>query len=217
VPPSVLRIDPDRPEDVLVARASGELMAGRLVIFPTDTLYAIGGRAVDPGAAVAVRAAKGRDEGKPLPLVAASPAQALAMARDWPDSAHRLAKAFWPGPLTLVLPASAGVPDGVTAGSGTVAIRVPASALCRALCAAVGPLVSTSANRSGEAPPSTCEEALRAVGSAVAVALDGGPAPSAVPSTIVDVTAAEVRLVREGAVSWTDVQRCLHIESDRGV
>jgi tRNA threonylcarbamoyl adenosine modification protein (Sua5/YciO/YrdC/YwlC family) len=135
-------------------------------------------------------------------------AQARALAGEWPEAAQRLAAAFWPGPLTLVVPAAARVPVEVTSGSGTVAVRVPALELARRLAAGAGALVSTSANRSGQAPPRTCPEAVAQVGEAAALALDGGPGHP-LPSTIVDVTGGEPRLLRAGAVDWDQARRRL--------
>jgi len=190
-------------EAVAVARAVAALDAGGLLLYPTDTLYAIGGRAVEAAAGRKVRDAKGR-EAKALPLIAADLDQVTTLVADLPAAALRLAERFWPGPLTVILASGAIVPDEVTAGTGTVAVRVPALALARRLCQAAGPLISTSANRAGAPPPSTCAEAVAGVGTAAALALDAGPG-SRVASTIVDLTGTPPRLVRSGAVAWADV------------
>ena len=155
-----------------------------------------------------MREAKGRPAGQPLPLVAADLAQARALSSRWPAMADRLAAAFWPGPLTLVVPAADGLPPEVTAGTETVAVRVPGLPLAIALCASAGPLISTSANRTGERGPVTCDEAVRGVGPAAALALDGGPGGT-VASTIVDACGAEPVLVRAGAVPWEEVRAAL--------
>jgi len=203
-----LTVDPAGVDAAALERAATELRAGRLLIYPTDTLYAFGGAALLPGVAERVRAAKGREERKPLPLVAGDEEQARALAADWPQAAARLAARFWPGPLTLLVATSAHVPPGITAGGSRVAVRVPGLALTRALCAGAGPLVSTSANRSGEPPALDCTAALASVGAAAALAIDAGPLSSR-PSTIVDVSAGEPRLVREGAVSWDEIVAAL--------
>ena len=187
-------------------RAVAVVQRSELLIYPTDTLYALGGSALDAQAAVRVRLAKGRDDGKALPLVAADAASARVLVRTFPAGAERLAARFWPGPLTLVLPAAACVVDAVTAGTGTVAVRVPGLHFARALCALAGPLISTSANRQGEPAPLTCAEAVAEVGRAAALAIDGGPAAPR-PSTIVDATGLAPRLLREGALPWADVLR----------
>jgi len=198
----VLSVDADRPAEVAIARALDVLRRGLLLIYPTDTLYALGGLALDAAVGAKVRAAKGREEDKPLPLVVSGLEQARSLCASWPASAERLAARFWPGPLSLVLPARPDVPREVSAGTGTVALRVPARELTRRLCAA-GPLVSTSANRAGQPPPRHCAEAVAAVGPWAVLALDGGAGPAA-SSTLVDLTGAP-RLLREGPVAWNDV------------
>jgi L-threonylcarbamoyladenylate synthase len=200
----VLRVRGDAPDARLVALAASLLERGEMIIYPTDTLYALGCRAVDAAAVDRLRAAKARDTEKPLPVVAADVAQARSLWARWPAQAAVLADRFWPGPLTLVLEAAPGLPRGLTAASGSLAVRVPALALVRALCAAAGPLVSTSANLAGGPPATTCEEALAGLPGAVALALDAGPA-NRTPSTLVDVTGTEPRLIREGAVPWATV------------
>jgi len=203
-----VHVSATRPAPDAVARAVEALARGALIVYPTDTLYAIGGRAWEAAAAEAVRRAKGRGETKPLPLVAADVDQARGLCASWPPEAAALAARFWPGPLTLVLAADRALPSQVTAGSGTVAVRVPALELTRALCRGAGPLVSTSANRAGAPPAVTCEEALAAVGTAVALALDAGPG-HAVVSTIVDLAAGAPRLLRAGAVPWDEIEGVL--------
>jgi L-threonylcarbamoyladenylate synthase len=206
----VLAVSGAQPEPEAVSRAADLLAARRLIIYPTDTLYALGGRALDPVAARAVREAKGREDGKPLPLIAASLEQVKTLCSAWTPAAQALAERFWPGPLTLVLAAQPAVPEEVTAGKGTIAVRVPALELARALCRAAGPLVSTSANRAGAAPPITCAEAVEAVGAAAALALDGGPGrPRA--STIVDLAREPPLLLRAGAITWADIEGVLRL------
>lgn len=194
----------DDPAEAVVAAAVEALGPGGVLVYPTDTLYAIGGRASDAAAAAAVRSAKGRDDGKPLPLIAASVDQVRALSSPLGPAVEALARRLWPGPLTLVLPLVGALPDAVTSGSPTIAIRVPAASFARALCERAGPLVSTSANKSGGAPPRRFEDAADAVGRAARLLIDAGSLPGT-PSTIVDVTAGSPRLVREGSVAWSDV------------
>src|SRR5262249_46286966 len=155
-----------------------------------------------------VRKAKGREADKPLPLVLAGLEQLGLVCAGWPAAADRLAEVFWPGPLTLVVPARPELPGELTAGAGSIAVRVPAAPLARALCAAAGPLISTSANLSGEAAPLTCAAAVDAVGFAAALALDGGPGRP-LGSTIVDLTAKPARLLRPGPIAWEVVEGVL--------
>jgi L-threonylcarbamoyladenylate synthase len=199
----VLGVQGEPAEAEAVARAVAALDAGGLLIYPTDTLYALGGRALDPAAGRMVREAKGR-EAKPLPVIASDLGQVARLAAEVPPAVLRLADRFWPGPLTVILASGPEVPEEVTAGTATVAVRVPGLALARRLCGATGPLISTSANAAGQPPPTTCAEAIAGVGRAAALALDAGPGRP-VPSTIVDLTGTPPRLVRPGAVAWADV------------
>jgi L-threonylcarbamoyladenylate synthase len=200
----ILRVDGAAPTPEAVGEAVDVLRRGSLVILPTDTLYALGALALRGDAVATLRVAKGREEAKPLPVVAGDTEQAFGLWSEFPPAARALAARFWPGPLTLVLPASNVVPAGVTAGGGTVAVRVPGLALTRRLAQEAGPLVSTSANRAGEPPPVTCAEAVRGLGEVVALALDAGPGGD-LASTLVDLTSDPPRLLREGAVPWAHV------------
>ena len=208
MPTDVVRVSGTDPDPAVVALAASLLTAGSLLIYPTDTLYALGGRVLDAAAGAAVRRAKGREEGKPLPLVAADLEQARVLCASWPEAADQLATRFWPGPLSLVVPAAPTVPADVTAGSGNIAVRVPDLELTRALCRQTGALVSTSANRAGGTPPITCADALEAVGAAAALALDAGRG-RAVASTIVDLTSTPPRLLRGGAIPWEEIEGVL--------
>jgi L-threonylcarbamoyladenylate synthase len=180
--------------------AGARLREGALVIYPTDTLYAIGCRALDGAAVGRLRAAKERERDKPLPVIAADVAQARSLAARWPEEAQRLADAFWPGPLTLVVPASSVLPAELVAGAGSVAVRVPASEVARTLARLAGPLVSTSANRAGETPCLTVDRAAAAFPRAT-LAFDVGLLEGA-PSTIVDLTGPDggFRILRAGKI-----------------
>ncbi len=201
-------VDTARPADDVVADAVAVLARGELLIYPTDTLYALGCKATDGAAARRVREAKGRDDGKPLPLIAGSLDQVEALSGPLSPSARAIASALWPGPVTLVLPAAPGLPVEITSGGTTVAVRIPDALLARRLCLGAGPLVSTSANRSGRPAPASCTEAESEVGDAAALALDGGPGGGP-PSTLVDVSGPEPRLLRLGAVPWAQVVEAL--------
>lgn len=188
-----------------LAPAIAWLRSGGIVAYPTDTLY---GLAVDPESAVAVQSIfdlKGRDSRSALPLIAASTAQVRTWCGGLTGVSARLAERFWPGPLALVLDAPAAVAPDVHGGTGTVAVRVPAHPVARALAEALGrPVTATSANRSG-APPVDRAEALGAIGDDPRVlTIDAGPAPGGRPSTIVDARTT-LTLIREGAVAWSRV------------
>lgn len=192
-----------------VEAAAEALRRGGLVVYPTETFYALGALATDAGAVERLARAKGRPDGKPLPLLAADRAAVERVARLAGDAA-RLAEAFWPGPLTLVLPALGGLPPAVTAGTGTVGIRVPGSEVARALAAAAGgPLVATSANPSGgpsPARPEALDPGLRVRLDAI---LDAGPAPGGLPSTVALAEGGALRILRAGAVPQAELERAL--------
>lgn len=185
------------------------LRAGALVIYPTDTLYAIGCRALDGAAVHKLREAKGREENKPLPVIVADVADARSLALRWPDEARRLADAFWPGPLTVVVPAASNVPPELLAGASGIAVRVPASDAARRLARLAGPLVATSANLAGKPPCATVELAMAAFPSAGLV-FDVGPLEGA-PSTVVDLTGppGSARVLREGRISTAQVDQAM--------
>ena len=205
-----LQVDPDRPDAEGVARAAAILHGGGIVAYPTDTLY---GLAVDPANRAAVHQLyriKGRNVDRAIPLIASSEQQVVERAGPLAPLASRLARRFWPGPLTLVLAAWPGLDATIHAGTGTVAIRVPANRLARDLAAACGwPITSTSANRSGEPAPSHADQVRLSLSDFVDAIIDGGAAPGGPPSTIVDVTGASPCLVRAGAVPWERVLECL--------
>ncbi len=183
------------------------LRQGALAIYPTDTLYAVGCCARDGAALGLLRAAKGREEGKPFPVIVADIEQARSLSARWSDTAERLADAFWPGPLTLVVPASPDLPRQLLSGAQGVAVRVPACDVARTLARLAGPLVATSANLAGETPCQTVDLALRAFPHAT-LAFDAGPLDGA-PSTLVDVTApgGGFRILREGRVDAAALER----------
>lgn len=195
--------------EAALARAAEELRGGRLVVFPTDTVYGVGAHAFNPFATAMIFQAKGRPRSLPLPVLVAQPRQAWALAARVPAAAAALAAAFWPGALTIVLPESDSLDWDLGETRGAVAVRIPdhPDALC--LLDEVGPLAATSANRSGEPTPRSVGEITARLGHAVSLYLDGGPARRDVPSTIVDVIGRRPRIVREGAVPIGEVRRVL--------
>jgi L-threonylcarbamoyladenylate synthase len=181
-----------------VHRAAAILKAGGLVAFPTETVYGLGALALDPGAVERIYQAKGRPAGNPLIVHLAGVEGAAEVVSDWPEVAQKLAERFWPGPMTLVLPRSPRVPDRVTAGGPTVAVRVPNHPVALELLRAVGaPLAAPSANRSGEVSPTRAEHVPEGLADAV---LDGGPCPGGIESTVLSLTGPP-RLLRPGLIS----------------
>jgi L-threonylcarbamoyladenylate synthase len=191
------------PDAAGIARAAALLRAGGLVAFPTETVYGLGALATDQDAARAIYAAKGRPGFNPLIVHVADPADAGRWAVVSPLAAALIA-AFWPGPLTLVLPlrVGAGIAAAVTPGGVSVALRCPAHPLARALLAGVGaPVAAPSANPSGGVSPTDADHVLAGLAGRIDAVLDGGPCAVGVESTIVAVDARRVRLLRPGGVT----------------
>jgi L-threonylcarbamoyladenylate synthase len=185
------------------------LKAGELVVYPTETFYAIGADASSSTALARLFRVKGREAGRPVGLVAADTAMAFSVAREIPIDARRLADAFWPGPLTLVLPARNDIAPELTSADG-VGVRVSPNPVARALSAGVGkPITATSANLSGEAPASTLESARAALGAKVKVYLEGGKLTASAPSTVVAINASGWKMVRVGAISEDQIAAAL--------
>jgi L-threonylcarbamoyladenylate synthase len=204
---SVVPVDAAAPAAESIARAADVLRAGGLVAFPTETVYGLGALALDAAAVGRIFTAKGRPANNPLIVHVADAAAARRVAADWPDAADRLAARFWPGPLTLVLPRGADVPDAATAGGPTVAVRVPAHPVALALLRAVGePVAAPSANRSSELSPTRAEHALRGLAGRIDLILDAGPTAGGIESTVLDVTATPPRLLRPGLIGPAELE-----------
>lgn len=183
-----------------IERAAELLLAGEVVVLPTDTVYGIAANAFDPGAVATLLAAKGRDDAIPLPVLVRTPKQLAGLAVAVPAAADRLVAAFWPGPLTLVLHAQPRLTWDIGQAEGTVALRMPLDEATLAVIRTVGPIALTAANASGQEAPRTAAAAAEQLGGSVAAYLDAGERPPAPVSTIVDLTRSTPRVLREGAV-----------------
>jgi L-threonylcarbamoyladenylate synthase len=180
--------------------AARALTLGGVIAFPTETFYGLGAAALDAAAVDRLLALKGRPAGKPVLVLVDSVTMAEAVAEVSPPARALMAR-HWPGALTLVMPARAHVPDGVTAGTGTVGVRMSPHPVARGIVEALGaPLTAPSANPAGAQPPTTAVEVLRHFASGIDLVLDGGPTPGGAPSTVLDVTVDPPRLLRAGAV-----------------
>ena len=195
----------------MIARAVALLRLGNVVAYPTDTLY---GLAADPASERAVEQLyriKGRQVDQAIPLIAADLAQVERCAGPLTAGVHRLGERFWPGPLTVIVPAWAGLAGALHAETGTVAIRVPAHPVACALARAFGaPITSTSANRSGAPATNVPEEVRVELREDLGAILDAGLSPGGPPSTIIDIVDGQPRLVRAGAVPFERVLECLN-------
>jgi L-threonylcarbamoyladenylate synthase len=182
----------------MIEEAAAALQAGRLVVAPTDTVYGVCAHPDHPAAVAKLYGAKGRPDDKPIPLLIADAAALAGLGAVLTGPEQRLADAFWPGPLTLI----------VSTPGGSEGVRVPDHDGMRALLRAAGGLLRvTSANRSGEAPALTANEARVALGDRVAIILDGGPVSGGVPSSVVRITDQTLEVLREGALDRDTLQQ----------
>lgn len=192
-----------------IAEAAAAIRDGGLVAFPTETVYGLGANALDPAAVSKIFAAKGRPAGNPLIVHIASPPEWEAIAWDT-EKAQALIARFWPGPLTIVLPKKPAVPDMVTAGGPTVAVRMPSHPIALALIRAAGvPIAAPSANRSEHISPTQASHVALSLGDSVDIILDGGHTQVGLESTVVDLTESPARLLRPGMVLPEEIEEIL--------
>jgi L-threonylcarbamoyladenylate synthase len=197
----ILRLDQGRVEGPLVRDIAAALASGAVAAYPTETFYALGAAAFSRKAVDKVFRLKKRDPGKPLSFVAADMDMVRQMAGSLPPAFTLLAGEFWPGPLTLVVPAAAGFPERLLGPGRTVAVRIPPLAWLRAVVRELAePLTATSANLSGAKEIDDPLEVQALFGGKIDLIVDGGPAPGGRPSTIVDLAAARPRVLREGPI-----------------
>jgi L-threonylcarbamoyladenylate synthase len=183
-----------------IQQALEVLNKGGLVAFPTDTVYGVGALAFDGAAVEAIYTAKDRPIEKAIPVLIGDTADMEMVGMSIPQIAYRLAARFWPGPLTVVIPKKPTIPEAVSATT-TIGVRVPDHEVARALLRAAGPMAVTSANISGQPSPSTAEEVFVQLGGRIDLVLDGGKTPGGVPSTVVDCTANDLEILREGPIT----------------
>jgi len=193
-----------------ISDAIEALRAGELVVFPTETFYGIAADPFSESALEKLIAIKGRDPQKPIALIAADALMALLIAREVSSIARTLANTFWPGPLTIVVPAREGLPAPLVGPDGGVGIRVSPHSIAMALSEGLGrPITATSANRSGEEPATTVAMARKSLGDKVKVYLDGGTLGASAASTVVGCDASGYRIIRAGAISEREIAAAL--------
>jgi L-threonylcarbamoyladenylate synthase len=183
-----------------IERALELLRSGRLVAFPTDTVYGVGALAFDGAAVESIYTAKDRPVEKAIPVLIGDPDDLVKVSLEVPEIATKLAARFWPGPLTLVVSKHPDLPE-VVSSTSTVGVRVPDHPVARALLRAAGPMAVTSANLSGQPSPVTAQEVFAQLGGRIALILDGGKTPGGVPSTVVDCAGAQPQVLRIGPIS----------------
>jgi len=200
---------PTSPESLRLA--CEVLRAGGLVAFPTDTVYGVGALAFDGSAVESIYAAKDRPVEKAIPVLVGDPADLAKVALEVPEMAASLAAHFWPGPLTLVIPKHPDLPESVSV-TATVGVRVPDHPVAIALLRLAGPMAVTSANLSGRPSPSVAQEVFAQLGGRIAMIIDGGITPGGVPSTVVDCTGPEPKILRDGPVSEDEIRSVLGLD-----
>ena len=184
------------------------LREGGLVAFPTDTVYGVGALVFDGKAVESIYVAKQRPIEKAIPVLMADAADMEKVGMDIPEVAYQLAARFFPGPLTCLIPKQPTLPESVSA-TETVGVRVPDHEVARALLRAAGPMAVTSANISGQPSPSTAQEVLAQLNGRIDLILDGGKTPGGVPSTLVDCTGKDLKILREGPISLAEIRQKL--------
>jgi L-threonylcarbamoyladenylate synthase len=197
----------DSPE--AIPRSLEILKTGGLVAFPTDTVYGVGSLAFDRKAIESIYAAKDRPIEKAIPILIGTLDDLGKVGTDIPETAHKLAARFWPGPLTILVPKRADLPGAVSA-TATVGVRVPDHPVALSLLRAAGAMAVTSANISGGENPLTARQVQQQLGGRIALILDGGRTPGGIPSTLVDCTVPELNILREGPVSLEELRSALH-------
>ncbi|MCE2452333.1 MAG: threonylcarbamoyl-AMP synthase [Nitrospinae bacterium] len=201
----ILPVNPGSPEEEAIRQAGEELNSGNIVALPTDTIYGLCTNALDKEAVEKLYETKGREDEKGAPVLIGCRSQLKGLAGDISPLAFSLMDSLWPSGLTLILPASPNLSPLLAEGGSSIAVRMPAQALCRVLAIRVGPFVATSANASGEPPLQSAQAIFSRFQNKVGLVLDGGTTENTMPSTVVDVRGEKPQLLREGMVDFDSV------------
>ena len=190
------------------ADAVGALKRGEVIVFPTETLYGLGADALNFAAVEKVFQLKGRDPNNPIPVLVADQEMLLKVVANVPPAAITLMNGFWPGPLTLVLPARQGIPAPLLNGTGGIGVRISSQLIATELVNALGrPLTATSANPSGQTPARTLEEAKKYFAGRIEIFVDSGKLTSKTGSTVAEISGDMIRVIRAGDISKRELQR----------
>ncbi len=203
-----ISVDPHDPDSFKIREAADVIKRGGLVAFPTETVYGLGANGLDENAVKKIFEAKGRPQDNPLILHVSDTKQLNLLAEDIPDRAHELMDVFWPGPLTLIMKRSAFVPDAITGGLDTVAIRMPKNIIALELISACGcPLAAPSANISGRPSPTCAKHVMDDLDGRIDMVIDGGSVDIGIESTVVDLTQGVVQILRPGKITRKKLER----------
>jgi L-threonylcarbamoyladenylate synthase len=201
-----------------LARAAELIRAGGLVAFPTETVYGLGANALDGEAVARIYEAKARPWASPLIVHVADEAMARTLTAEWPETAHRLAGRFWPGPLTIIVKKAPIVPDLVTAGLDSVGVRAPSHPIALDLIRRAGvPIAAPSANRFAETSPTTADHVRASLGERVDLILDGGPTQVGIESTVVSLRRSPPAILRPGMITQEELERLTGFEWEREI
>ncbi|MEB2836608.1 MAG: L-threonylcarbamoyladenylate synthase [Desulfurococcales archaeon] len=207
--PGSLVVDPKCPDPEILREAASILRSGGLVVYPTDTLYGLGADPHNAGAVRRVYEVKERGRDKPLPIILAEAHYAIDYVVPSPLF-WMIARLFWPGPLTIVAPASPRAPRYLASSDGMIGVRLPDSRVARELARLTGgAIIGTSANKSGMTPPVTAQEAMAMLGDSVDLYIDGGPTPLGRPSTVIWVVGDEYHVLREGSLPSARIEEAV--------
>jgi len=206
----ILKIDPEKPQLELLKSVAEIIMKDGVVGYPTETVYGLGANALSSLAVEKVFYLKGREKNKPILIISSAIEQIKKLVSSFPEKAEILAKAFWPGPLTMVLEASAQLPELLLGGGNRIGIRIPDNKICLELLKLFGvPITSTSANISGQKNPISAQEVFENFGDRLDLIIDGGTSPSRIPSTVVSVDMDSIILIREGAIPKFEIEQAI--------
>lgn len=204
----IIRIDPASVDRETICSIAAVLRAGGIMAYPTETFYGLGGNCFSAEAVAGIYALKARDAGKPLSLIASDLDMVSRISCDLPPVFFRLAKAFWPGPLTIVLPAAPLFPEARTGPGRTIGVRIPPVPWLRAVVREAGfPITATSANLSGETEISDPQEVIRLCDGKIDLIVDGGKTPGTKPSTVIRIGPEPPRILREGAIAADELKK----------
>ena len=218
-------VDPQNPDPTALQQAGSVIREGGLVAFPTETVYGLGANALNADAVARIFNAKGRPSFNPLIVHVPDIASARELVAVWTEEAEKLAQHFWAGPLTLVLPKSHAIPDIVTGGGNTVAVRIPAHPIAQALLRSAGvPIAAPSANRSNQLSPTLAKHVVKGLNGRIDMILDGGATSGGVESTVLSLVESPPRLLRPGLITPAEISEVIgiiqvgvssHIETER--